>query len=151
MAKKRKPIKIDWLKTYGREQADFRPEEQRFRFTLITPPRYKWVTRYKRNPRTKKRRKVRVRVVDNAGRQHALGPLLISAEWRDEGSASGNLNTIPVMHGTFQLNRAPRDQTGALLDVDVGDIVRCSMRYGGKWLHLWEMRLTKPTYQVEDG
>lgn len=101
---------------------DFPINRQEFRFTAVRPD------------------------IDNID----ISGLVVSAEWRDEGTAD-NLNSVPVLRGTLNLIKPDFTQLGAEVQIEDGHRVRCDVRWAGQWTHLWEMRILTPAIQLQDG
>lgn len=110
------------LDQFAKVGADFPINRQEFRFRAIRPD------------------------IDNID----ISGLVVSAEWRDEGTVD-NLNAVPVLRGTLTLIKPSIDQLSADIHIQDGHRIRCDVRWAGQWIHLWEMRIITPSIQVQDG
>lgn len=80
-----------------------------------------------------------------------IGPLIESAEWRDEGTFD-NINSIPVLRGTISMRRpAPDDPHHGEVVIHDGYRLKCKVRWGGDWREIWEMRIQQSTIDIADG
>ena len=124
-AERKKPIRVDaryYDKLWERKLEALRLDEQEFRYKLIRPG------------------SVNVHL-DN---------VVESCEWRDEGTP-GQINTIPVLRGSMTIREPHPDDPFSKIEIRDGYVIRCSVKWGGEWKELWEMRILKTTSGVADG
>lgn len=121
-AKKKNRQRTDYFKVYGRPDAPLELNDQEFRLTAL-------------------RRDLGNIPIDR---------LTESFEWRDEGTEDG-LNTIPVLRGSLTLRKPHPDSPGGDVEINPGHIIRCEVRWGGRWMEVWRMRIQKPTVSLDGG
>jgi hypothetical protein len=122
MARAKFDHRADILGLYKRGAPELDLNDQEFRFTALRP---------------------------------GLGPLPLDSvieqvEWVDE-SSGGMLNVLPVLRGSATIRKPHPDQQGAKLVLKDGHRIRCSLRLGGSWTPLWEMRIIRPVTDVATG